>query len=138
MINVLKSVFDKYIPGIRFCFNVRKLSSYFSIKDRTPSFLMSKVVYKFRCPLDKDQSYIGKTKRHLNIRVKEHLNLNSSVNSHILHCSCKPSIDDFCILSKATTEFELNIKEALFIKELSPSLNVKLANSGSSYYLKIF
>ena len=135
----LKSVLDKFNSEIGYCFSVRKLSTYFIIKDFTPKFLMSKVVYKFQCPFDEDQSYIGKTKRHLNLRVKEHLSMmGSSVHQHITNCNCSPTIKNFVILDKAVGEFELNIKEALFIKYHDPKLNVKLANSGSSYYLKIF
>ena len=100
---------------------------------------MSKVVYKFQCPFDEDQSYIGKTKRHLNLRVKEHLNgPNSSVHQHDLICHCNPSFNDFKVIDNASTEFELNIKEALHIKYQCPNLNSKLANSGSSYFLKVF
>ena len=38
----------------------------------TPLPLLANVVYKFQCLRDVDKVYIGKTRRHLATRVKEH------------------------------------------------------------------
>ena len=46
-------------------FNSFKVSSYFSLKSKSPSLLSSNVVYKFSCLCDTNLTYIGKTKRHL-------------------------------------------------------------------------
>ena len=135
----LKTIFRKFEIDVGFGFKVKKLLSYFKIKDSTPDLLMSKVIYQFQCPCDEDQSYIGKTKRHLNVRIREHITIpNSAIYNHSSSCHCKPSADNFKILSKGNSEFEINIKEALLIKQLTPKLNTKLANDGSSYFLKIF
>ena len=48
------------------------VKNYFSLKCRTPLPLLANVVYKFNCSRDADLSYIGKTKRHLVTRAREH------------------------------------------------------------------
>ena len=55
-------------------FNV---SNYFSLMDMTPLTLKAYVVYYFKLSCDKMQSYIGKTKIHLPMRVQEHLSMTS-------------------------------------------------------------
>ena len=64
--------------------------------------------------------YIGKTKRHLVIRVQKHLSWKlgkTAIHEHISSCkdchSC--SISNFHTLAQANTEFEAKIKEALYI-----------------------
>ena len=53
-------------------FSSFKISSFFSMKDSVPLDLRSCVVYKFVCASCK-ADYIGRTKRHLSTRIKEHL-----------------------------------------------------------------
>ena len=61
-----------------------KISSLFSMKDIVPFDLRSYVVYKFVCGSCK-ADYIGRTKRYLWTRIKEHLekDKNSYVNKHL-------------------------------------------------------
>ena len=70
-----------------------------------PSSLAANVVYRFKCSLDANISYIGKTDRHLMTRMKEHLNPNSQeksvVTKHIsqcAHCQDNEGFDNFEIL----------------------------------------
>ena len=42
-----------------------KIGDFFSLKCKTPEFLLANVVYKFECFLDENTAYIGKTDRHL-------------------------------------------------------------------------
>ena len=56
-------------------FTTTKLSSFFSLQSRTPKEITSNVVYKFTCMCDASLVYIGKTKRHLGVRSKKHLDL---------------------------------------------------------------
>ena len=44
----------------------------FRFKDIIPTFMNSKVVYKFKCNICNDV-YLGETKRHLLVRQYEHL-----------------------------------------------------------------
>ena len=54
-----------------------KVSNYFSLSDVSPFTLKANVVYCFIASCEKTQSYIGKTKRHLAVRVQEHLSVKS-------------------------------------------------------------
>ena len=60
-----------------------KVQNYFSLKDETPLALQANVVYFFEGSCDKNQTYIGKTNRHLVTRVREHFSGNSAVIEHI-------------------------------------------------------
>ena len=66
-----------------------KVSRFFSLKSSTPLALKARVVYKFSCLSDSDTYYIGKTKRHLVSRAKEHVNPKETnqpeVKNHILN-----------------------------------------------------
>ena len=71
--------------GINIAFAPMKLKSICSSKDDTlPKFIISYIVYQFTCAGCKGL-YIGETKRHLNARVKEHLEKDkkSHVYSHL-------------------------------------------------------
>ena len=57
---------------IKIAFSPLKLSSFFSCKDTLPKSLQSYVVYQFSCEGCK-ACYVGETKRHLNTRIKDHL-----------------------------------------------------------------
>ena len=60
-------------------FKTFKVQKYFSLKDETPLALQANVVYLYEGSCDKNQTYIGKTKRHLATRVMEHFSGNSAI-----------------------------------------------------------
>ena len=107
---------------------------------------MSNVIYKFSCLRDAGQFYIGKTKRHLAVRVKEHSDLSkntiTAIKQHLLSCetcfNSEISVDNFEILCKCSNDFSCKITEALFIKNNKPTLNKQLHNSGASFLLNVF
>jgi len=138
----LISLFKKhYDLPVSVVFKSSKVKNYFSNKDKTPISLKSMVVYKFSCQRDADLFYLGKTKRHLISRVKEHTKHSSQIGSHLLSCSnCKSnfSIDNFKVIAVGTNDFDTQIKEAICIKQLNPHLNRNILNCGSSYFLKVF
>ena len=90
----------------------------FSLKDVTTLTHKANVVYCLNGSCDMTQSYIGKTKRHLAVRVQQHLSGKSAIHDHISSCkgchSC--SISNYYTISQANTDFEAKIKEALHIK----------------------
>ena len=114
-----------------------KLSAFFSTKDKVPLPLKSGVVYKFTCSVDPKQSYIGKTYRHLGQRIKEHSSKISAIYDHRLNCQCTCNTNNFRVIDTATDNFSLNIKEAIHIKYLQPSLNKNLKDKGSYYNCNI-
>ena len=87
------------------------------MKDATPLTLKANIVYCSKWFCDKTQSYIGKTKRHLAVKVQKHLSGKSAIHEHISSCKdCHSySISDFYTIYQANTDFEAKIKEALYI-----------------------
>ena len=86
----------------------------------TPLTLKANVVYYLKGSCDKIQSCIGKTKRHLAMRVEEHLSVKSAIHEYF--CSCRDchscSIRNFYTLAQANTDFEVKMKEALYMKSI--------------------
>ena len=125
-----------------------KVGHYFSLKCDTPKALKSKVVYKFSCLRDAEKFYIGKTKRHLAVRVLEHIDLEknkdkeTAIFNHIKNCSdCNNtnlSINNFEILTHCKSDFEAKINEAMLIQKFKPILNDKLFESGKSFLLNVY
>ena len=90
------------------------------------------MVYKFTCG-GCESVYIGFTTRYLTTRINEHLNLdkNSHIFKHLLEspdCKQKCTNKNFEIIDRSNDEYSLKIKEAIWIKELKPRLNVQLDN----------
>ena len=84
------------------------MHNYFSQRDVAPLNHKTNVVYCLK------GSNIGKSKRHLSVRVQEHLSGKSAIHEHISSCkdchSCY--ISNIYIISQANTDFEAEIKEA--------------------------
>ena len=107
------------------------LKNYFRFKDVVPETLRSCQIYNFTCG-SCNASYIGKTFRHMKVRVSEHQGvsprtgkylkgtLSTSVKDHMLDCNHMAAWDDFKVLGRESNNWLLEIKESLFIK---PSLN---------------
>ena len=126
-------------------FSTVKVSNFFSLKSRTPRQITSNVVYKFTCLCDSSLTYIGKTKRHLGVRVEEHLGYQrekpvGEIKTHLKKCDlCKQSnLDNFQIVKKSMSDHEAKINEALVIKNENPPLNKNLFNKGSLFTLNIY
>ena len=117
-----------------------KVARYFCLKSRLPDLIHSHVVYKYSCPVDPDHCYIGKTKRHLVTRIREHAqsNTQSAIFDHRLECDCIFLPAHFRILRVCNDDYSLNICEALHIKESNPSLNRTVVNNGQSCFLQLF
>ena len=128
--------------GVNVCvvFKAFKVGNYFSLKSKTPHALKANVVYEFVCSCDTSLSYIGKTKRHLAIRVDEHCTgtKNSAIQTHRQLCTCSPDINDFKIVCSGKSDLDIKIKEALYIKKRKPKLNRQLYQNGSNFVLNIF
>lgn len=127
-INKLVAKYCKDIT-VEIVFTTCKLREFFSYKDKVTQSLRSMVVYKFKCA-GCDASYVGETKRHLQTRVKEHLTCKDShVFKHLLAspaCKAVSNADSFSVLDSAETEYQLKLKEGLYIAWENPSLNVQV------------
>lgn len=98
-----------------------------SLKPAVKKELRSRVVYKITCP-GCDSCYVGQTRRHLVTRFKEHSNSkNGAVKSHFENCGKRKAVlENIEILCTSTKNLDhLLTLEALYIRELKPSLNTK-------------
>jgi hypothetical protein len=123
-----KEVIVFYKPGCR-------VSNFFRLKDATPLEMRSGVVYEYTCGTC-HCTYVGQTTRHLRHRIAEHAGVShltykpvknvvhSSIRDHLIHCrEGECSLHNFKIVASSSSEFELLIKEKLFIDNKKPSLN---------------
>ena len=86
---------------------------------------LNRIYYKITCPRCLS-CYVGQTKRQLQCRFTEHLQ-KGPVKIHIAQCKVDldPSCDIQILGSTSRGEKHLLTLEALFQKDISPSLNTK-------------
>ena len=96
-----------------------------SLKPPVDNALKSGLVYKITC--SRCQScYVGQTTRHLLTRFKEHKRSGTPVESHFKACNSSLTMDDVKIIAMSSKcNFKLMTLEALFIKDIKPSINTK-------------
>ena len=81
-------MFEDIGVKVRIAYNTEKVGKYFSLKDSISHLYQSCLVYKFTCPGDLNNQYIGETERQLFVRIKEHVTpTNSAVFKHIENCA---------------------------------------------------
>ena len=87
------------------------------------------VVYQFKCNLCDTGSYVNYTRGHLYARVDGHKSTSSSVRKHYDndHAGAVPEdlLSCFKFLKKCLNKFDCLVNEMLYIKQLTPSLNVQ-------------
>ena len=105
---------------------LRKLKTVLpSLKPPTEKMLKSGVVYKLTCP-SCAACYVGETTRHLQTRVKEHIQKKGPMKTHLGLCDTTLVDDNVEILqASARGESYLLTLEALYIKEVKPAINTK-------------
>ena len=115
--------------NIKLVFNSFKIKNYLSYKDLISNDLKSFLVFKFTCA-NCSSNYIGETCRHFKTRIEDHLK--KDYKSHIfkhLHstATCFDSYNPFCfnMIDKASSKFDLKIKEALHINWRKSNLNAQ-------------
>ena len=108
----------------------KRLSTKFNVKDKTEFYHQSNLLYYGKCPNQTcTEDYIGETDRRIKERIIDHNKRDK--NSHILKHSREEGYThvwdgDFKVLdNNYRSAFKRKISEALFIKQLKPSLNVK-------------
>ena len=118
-----------------------KIGSLFNFKDNLPFGVRSFVVYKYTCG-DCYITYIGKTTRHLLVRMSEHLGISfktgavrkyhekqtTAIREHIRSCKHTGDVSNFSVLANARNDFELLVKESLLIGKEQPVLNKQIKN----------
>ena len=105
---------------------LRKLKTVLpSLKPSVDKLMKSGVVYQLTCPRC-SASYVGQTGRHMQTRLKEHLQRAGPMKSHLAQCNATITSEHVDILH-ATSRGEgfLLTLEALHIRERKPSINTK-------------
>ena len=134
----LRRIFSEKLPqcNLKVVFTSScRIQNFFNFKDQIPKLLRSGIVYKFECD-SCNAIYYGKTKRHLKVRMSEHLGIShltgkkvkisnqpTAVFEHSLYCQNSPSFDNFTILASEVNDFKLTLMESLLINRDKPVLN---------------
>ena len=107
---------------------LRKSRTFVSqLKVQVPLEISSRVIYQIQCP-SCGACYVGQTCRHARTRLGEHRTKKKEpVRSHFEPCAGrKAALSDMKILHRTTRSVEfLETLEALYIREISPTLNTK-------------
>jgi len=87
------------------------------------------VVYQFKCNLRDTGNYVSYTRWHLYTHIDGHKSTSSSVHKHYDndHAGAVPEdlLSCFKVLKKCMNKFNCLVNEMLYIKQLTPSLNVQ-------------
>ena len=145
---LVRSTLEKTIRDILTCVNLKvvfriknRLSSRFTLKNKTSKEMCSLLCYKFQCS-SCNATYYGKTKRHFKVRVSEHMGVstctgknikstkNYAVRDHMLVCNNIVSFEDFSVLANGTNDFTIKLQESLLIHRDALLLN-KTSESAS-------
>ena len=93
-------------------------------KDKDHITKMSGIFYRFKCDrLECDEEYIGETSRTFGERFKEHLKAPSPIHDHSNTTGHATSLENFSIVGSEEQNLSRLIKESMFIRVNSPSLN---------------
>ena len=83
---------------------------------------------------NRNDFYIGNTKRRLNDRKTDHFKAllkhdhSSAIADHVKQTGHNIKWDHFDILASGKTDYHCKVKEALFIQELQPALNANVSS----------
>ena len=113
--------------NVEIVFNSLKISNSFSLKDGTPYFLKSFLVYTFICARCKF-CYIGKTCHHFINRIDEHIKKTKSPMFFIIYTAkmnvfLSFDLNCFSIWDLATTKYQTRLKDGMYIYWEKPNLN---------------
>ena len=105
---------------------LRKLKTVLpSLKPPVEKLLKSGIVYNLTCPRCL-ACYVGQTSRHMQTRLKEHIQRESPMKQHLSKCGTTLKETNVDILQSTTRgEGFLLTLEALHIRERKPSINTK-------------
>ena len=93
-------------------------------KDKDHITKKSGIIYRYKCDrLECDEEYIGETSRTFGERYKEHLKASSPIHDHSNITGHTTSLENFSIVGRNEQNLSRLIKESMFIRVNSPSLN---------------
>ena len=102
--------------------------SFFIFKDKLHKILLSALAYQYKCG-GCNATFYGKTKHHFEVRICEHLGISpltgkrvkidknklTAIQECLLCCNYSPSIEEFSILTRESSDSKLKIMESLLI-----------------------
>ena len=93
-------------------------------KDKDHITKKSGIIYRYKCDrLECDEEYIGETARTFGERFKKHLKAPSPIYDHSNITGHSTTLDNFSIVGREEQNLSRQIKESMFIRVNSPSLN---------------
>ena len=93
-------------------------------KDKDHITKKSGIIYRFKCDrLECDEEYIGETSGTFGERYKEHLRAPFPIYDHSNTTGHTTSLENFSIVGREEQNLSWLIKESMFIRVNSPSLN---------------
>ena len=124
----LKDLSIKLQTTIQPVFVSRKIGQDLQECEKKPQ-LVNQQPVQFKCNLCDTGSYVGYTRGYLHARVDGHKSTPSSVRKHYDndHAGAVPEdlLSCFKVLKKCMNKFHCLVNEMLYIKQLTPSLNVQ-------------
>ena len=125
---------EDYCRALRKCkapcnpvLTLRKLKTILpSLKAKVDKKIRSHVVYKITCPRCQ-ACYVGHTCQHITERFALHCNASQLVAKHLRNCESKKMMraEDIEILAMSTNRTTLMTLEALWQRELRPTINTR-------------
>ena len=95
-----------------------------ALKDQDHITKKSGIIYRYQCDkLECDHEYIGETARTFGERFKEHLKAPSPIYDHSNISGHSTTINNFTVVGREEQNLSRRIKESMFIRVNSPSLN---------------
>ena len=123
-VKVWKNVFRKH--GIQvYCKGGKTIKSLLMApKDKDPITKKSGISYRYKCNrVECDDEYIEKSSRTFGERFREHLKTLSPIYDHFNITGHSTTIDNFSIVGREDQNLIRAIKEAIYLRVNSPSLN---------------
>ena len=120
------------------CYDTKKTEdNTSSLKPPVEKLMKSGVVYQLTCPRC-SACYVGQTGRHIQTRLKEHLQRAGPMKSHLAQYNATLTSDQVDILhSTSRGESFLLTLEALHIREHKPSINTKDEYKSKEFVIKL-
>ena len=88
-----------------------------------PVFLRSVIAQKFKCG-GRNATYCGKTKRHIKVRMSEHIRISALTGKNVqVDNNHSSGFDDFPILASNSNDFNDTLMESFLINRDHPPLN---------------
>ena len=105
-------------------------------KDKDPITKKSCIIYSYKCiRVECDEEYIQELSRTFGERFREHLKALFSIYDHFNITGHSTTIDNFSIVGREDQNLIRTIKEAIYIRVNSPSLN---RNIGKYHLLQMW